>query len=79
MMLAAQCHLGTKYVRSGVGLQPPRQDSSSRFRYFRDSAGTYAGLYRNCDFQMERYVWRRRQDGAMLHLNLPIVSPDGVA
>jgi len=29
MMLAAQCHLGTK----------------------------------NCDFQMERYVWRRRQDG----------------
>mmetsp|Transcript_24347 Transcript_24347/g.79451 ORF Transcript_24347/g.79451 Transcript_24347/m.79451 type:complete len:301 (-) Transcript_24347:766-1668(-) len=29
MMLAAQCHLGTK----------------------------------NCDFQMERYVWKRRQDG----------------
>jgi len=29
MMLAAQCHLGTK----------------------------------NCDFQMERYTWRRRQDG----------------
>jgi small subunit ribosomal protein SAe len=36
MMLAAQCHLGTK----------------------------------NCDFQMERYVWKRRKDDGIYILNL---------
>jgi small subunit ribosomal protein SAe len=30
---------------------------------------------KNCDFQMERYVFKRRTDGTCLHSRIPAFSP----
>lgn len=88
MMLAAQCHLGTKCVARAETRGPPAVGGSagSRLAPFCFSARVLGGMLRaevhfgaisdgsaalcsppvrNCDFQMERYTWRRRtNDGA---------------
>lgn len=85
MMLAAQCHLGTKCVTRADARGPagsravPAHTLGSAFDLpavrvlFHAAWRKFAAfrrvgcvlLLRNCDFQMERYTWRRRTaDGA---------------
>ena len=81
MMLAAQCHLGTKCVPRPCKLQtlslgfmrrrggrkrcvPVSQRRCASLPVVCGVLNAACAGHRNCDFQMERYVWRRRADGA---------------